>query len=288
LNEVEIMRILLFLTTILLLSSSPAGVDCFAQRHKPSTPEERAKVVQMARDLETNPLSEEAKRAQRWFKKWIKDVPDITVAPCPRLLDPVDKSEESYAGGLILQTELSSAAFIIEHPDQAENPHAAFKAGIDGMLKMYQVGLETNPKLRWPFLDTLLEMQKAGKTGEYVREVMAKCSSVPLSDRNTNSYHAGDTVYSPIEVSRRAKILKKPTPDYSQEARMRGIEGIVVLEAVFASAGRVSDIMIIKGLPSGLTEKAVDAASRIKFEPALIGNRPVSTVVQLEYHFHLF
>lgn len=283
------MRIrLLLITTSLLFANSLTDVDCFAQRQKPSTSEERTKVVQMARDFETNPLSEEAKKARLWFMKWIKDVPDITVTTCPHLLDPVDKSHENYAAGLILQMELSSAVFIIEHPDQAEDRQAKFKAGVNGMLQMYEAIVKTYPKARWPFLDTLLEMRKARNADEYVREVMAKCSLVPLSDRNKNSYQAGDTVYSPIEVSQGAKIKKKAEPQYSQEAKARGVEGTVVLQAVLASSGKVTDITVVKGLPYGLTEKAIEAARKIKFEPALKENRPVSTLVQLEYNFDLY
>ena len=115
------MRIKELLTiTIMLFSYGVADVESFAQGRGPSTRKERARVVQMARDFETNPLSEEAKTARLWFMKWIKEVPDITVDPCPGLLDPVDKSEENYAAGLILQIEISSAAFIVEHPDQAD------------------------------------------------------------------------------------------------------------------------------------------------------------------------
>ena len=282
------MRIKGLLTiTVVLFSYSLTGLESFAQRRGPSTPKERGRVVQMARDFEANPLSEEAKNARLWFVKWIKEVPDITVELCPRLLDPVDKSEENYAAGLILQIGLSSAAFIIENPDQAENPNAAFLAGINGTLKAYEAVLKIYPQARWPFLDTLLKMKTSGKPDEYVREAMAKCSEVPLSDRNKTSYQAGDIVYAPIEVSRRAKILKKPNPVYALGSRMKGIQGAVLLQAVLASSGKVTDIIVINGLP-GLTETAIEAARKIKFEPALKDNRSVSTAVQLEYNFQLY
>lgn len=279
-------RILIAITT-LLLTNSLTLVDCFAQRRQPSTPEERAKVLQMARDFEADPLSEDSKKAREWFITWIKEVPDIVVTPCARLLDPIDESQRNYAAGLIIQMELSSAVFAIENPAQAQDRQAKFKAGVDGMLKIYQAILRTHPQARWPVLDSYIQMQKMQNEG-YVREVMAKCSPVPLSDRNQKVYAAGDTVYAPIEVSQTAKIKKQPLPIYAQEARARAFQGTVVLEAVLASSGKVTDITVIEDLPYGLTEKAIEAARKIKFEPAIKGNRQVSTLVRFEYNFHLY
>lgn len=34
-----------------------------------------------------------------------------------------------------------------------------------------------------------------------------------------------------------------------------------------------------------MTEKAVEAARKIRFKPALIGDRPVSMLVRIEYNF---
>jgi len=279
------LRVLITITTLLLANGFTVR-DSFAQRRQPSTPEERARVVKMARDFETDPLSEDSKKERVWFIKWIKDVPDIVVTPCPQLLDPVEESRKSYAAGLILQMELSSAVFAIENPAQGQDRQAKFKAGVDGLLKVYQAILRTNPQATWTVLDSYLDLQKANK--EYVRDAMAKCSVVPLSDRNTKVYQAGDTVYSPIEVLETAKIKRKPEPEYSQEARARGITGTVVLEAVLASSGKVTDIAVIETLPHGLTEKAIAAARKIKFEPAIKDSRRVSTLVRLEYNFHLY
>ena len=46
------------------------------------------------------------------------------------------------------------------------------------------------------------------------------------------------------------------------------------------------DIQVIKGLPFGITEKAIEAARQINFTPAEKHGETVSEVIRLEYEFH--
>ena len=87
------------------------------------------------------------------------------------------------------------------------------------------------------------------------------------------------------EVDRKAVILSKPLPAYTQEARWDRVSGTVILRMVLAADGRVKHILVIKGLPAGLTENAIAAASAVKFEPAVKDGQPVSVFVTLEYGF---
>lgn len=90
------------------------------------------------------------------------------------------------------------------------------------------------------------------------------------------------------EVEQRARILSKPEPQYTEEARKNMLSGTVMLRAVFSSSGEVVDIKAIRTLPFGLTEQAIVAARRIKFIPATIGGQPVSVAMHLEYNFNLY
>lgn len=95
-------------------------------------------------------------------------------------------------------------------------------------------------------------------------------------------------VYSGREVTTRARLLSKPEPQYTERARSNQITGTVVLRAIFAADGKVKHILLLSGLPDGLTEAAIRAAQRIKFVPATIDGRPVSMFIQLEYNFNLY
>jgi tetratricopeptide (TPR) repeat protein len=97
-----------------------------------------------------------------------------------------------------------------------------------------------------------------------------------------------DQVFSGKDVTTKARVLRKPEPRYTENARAAQITGTVVLRAVFAADGTVKHILVIKGLPYGLTEGSIKAARQITFIPATIDGRPVSTFIQLEYNFNLY
>jgi protein TonB len=90
------------------------------------------------------------------------------------------------------------------------------------------------------------------------------------------------------EVSVRAVITYKPEPGFTEEARRENVTGLVRLRAVLSASGEVTNISIVKGLPSGLTEKAITAARQIKFRPAQKDGRTVSQYVTLEYNFNIY
>jgi TonB family protein len=89
-------------------------------------------------------------------------------------------------------------------------------------------------------------------------------------------------------VTQRARILSKPEARYTEEARKNNITGTVVLRAVLAANGEVTNIVPIQRLPYGLTESAIAAAKQIKFIPAMKDGRPVSQYVRLEYTFTIY
>ncbi|HET6890743.1 MAG TPA: energy transducer TonB [Pyrinomonadaceae bacterium] len=90
------------------------------------------------------------------------------------------------------------------------------------------------------------------------------------------------------KVDQRARVLAKPEPQYTEEARRHQITGTVVLHAVFSKGGNVINIRAVHSLPFGLTEKAIAAARQIRFLPAMKASRPVSVYMQLEYNFNLY
>ena len=97
-----------------------------------------------------------------------------------------------------------------------------------------------------------------------------------------------ENVFTGKQVDTKIRLLKKPEPDYSPKAKSEQITGVVVLKCVFAADGTVTNIRVIQGLPNGLTEKAIEAARKIKFIPATKDGKNVSMWMQLEYNFNLY
>ncbi len=78
-----------------------------------------------------------------------------------------------------------------------------------------------------------------------------------------------------------------PQPEYTEEARRNKITGTVVLRIVFLASGEVGNIRVVAGLPYGLTERAIEAARKIKFTPAMLDGRAIDKEKQVEFNFAL-
>ncbi len=95
-------------------------------------------------------------------------------------------------------------------------------------------------------------------------------------------------VFGAREVTRKAILLSKPEPGFTEEARKNNVMGVVKLRLVLASSGQVTNIAVVKGLPDGLTEKAIAAARQIRFQPAQKDGRAVSQHIVIEYNFNIY
>lgn len=86
----------------------------------------------------------------------------------------------------------------------------------------------------------------------------------------------------------KARVIYKPEPLYTDTARNNRVSGSVVLRGLFASDGKVKQILALVMLPDGLTEKSIEAMRKIQFVPAAKDGRPVSVWVTIEYGFTVF
>jgi TonB family protein len=90
------------------------------------------------------------------------------------------------------------------------------------------------------------------------------------------------------DVTRKAVITFKPEPGFTEDARKNNVTGVVRLRAILSAGGGVTGISVVKGLPDGLTEKAIAAARQIRFTPAEKDGHAVSQYIVLEYNFNIY
>lgn len=95
-------------------------------------------------------------------------------------------------------------------------------------------------------------------------------------------------VWSAKDVTRKVIVVWKSEPWYTEAARAHRVVGTVVVEAVFAENGYVTDITIVRGLKDGLNESAIDAARNIRFFPAEKDGKRVGQRTMLEFNFDLY
>jgi TonB family protein len=89
-------------------------------------------------------------------------------------------------------------------------------------------------------------------------------------------------------ASAKPKITYREKAKYTEEARDNLTHGVVVLNVVFRSNGSVSDIKVVRGLPYGLTEKSIESAVKVRFEPAIKDGQPVNVRLNLMFTFQMY
>lgn len=83
------------------------------------------------------------------------------------------------------------------------------------------------------------------------------------------------------------RLLSKVEPEYSDEAKRLGIEGVVILSPEIWQDGRPHNIRVSKSLGHGLDEKAIEAVEQWRFSPGTKGGKAVRVQVQIEVSFRL-
>ena len=100
-------------------------------------------------------------------------------------------------------------------------------------------------------------------------------------------YVDGERIYTGREVDTKARLITKPEPVYTEDARLEQISGVVILKVVFSATGEVTNLRVVYGLSHGLNDQSIRSAKKIKFVPATKDGKPVSMWMQLEYNFNL-
>ena len=86
--------LIVFVVATVTVFSTQAG----AQQRGPSTPEERARAVQTAKSLQSDPLAPNVQEDREWLVKWLIEVPDISVKMCTTFFGDLGDSKNGYPG----------------------------------------------------------------------------------------------------------------------------------------------------------------------------------------------
>ena len=91
-----------------------------------------------------------------------------------------------------------------------------------------------------------------------------------------------------VAVDRMPVEMKRVKPVYPMDARRRGISGQVTLRLFVDAEGGVREVQVQAAEPAGIfEEKAVEAARKWKFEPAVFKGAPVGVWMTLPVRFAL-
>jgi protein TonB len=82
------------------------------------------------------------------------------------------------------------------------------------------------------------------------------------------------------------KVLKKVEPVYPEEARKKGLEGDVIVEATVDEAGKVKEAKVLRGV-DGLNQAALDAVKQWTYEPVVVDGKPKAVKFTVTIRFKL-
>ncbi len=109
---------------------------------------------------------------------------------------------------------------------------------------------------------------------------------IPDAPPGIETFGDGDVLQVGGGVTAPEKIFA-PQPRYSEDARKGRVQGVVILQAIVDAMGNVSEVQVLKGLPLGLTESAIETVKGWRYKPATLDGKPVAVYLNLLINFSL-
>jgi TonB family protein len=98
----------------------------------------------------------------------------------------------------------------------------------------------------------------------------------------------GGTGDSPIlDYDRAPRLIRQTKPQYPQEAFVKKIEGVVLVEMLIDNSGRVAGARVLKSVPL-LDAAALQTVKQWVFAPAMKRGRPVATIAHAPVTFRIY
>ncbi len=297
---------LLTLSLALTLASSPARAE---------VPADAAAELARARALESQRNSKEACRAYQRSSELAhgQSAPSlIGLSSCYTQVNDRDKAVAAARQALAASAspeERAEAAntlgFALLHlPDEPARTEALalFKeqaAGSGGNqsqkgLLIALLSLQRDQEAA----DVLEVLRKKGMSENDIQEQVLAGVSYPGSKDDTKQLDdfqerlhriAPDAPLRVLGKVARPEVRSQVKPETTAEFRRhRGFSGTVIVEATIDTEGMVRKVRVLKGLPMGLTECAVNSVKAWTFKPATLDGKPVKVFYVLTVNFQIF
>ncbi|CAN5439206.1 hypothetical protein BH10ACI1_BH10ACI1_14320 [soil metagenome] len=125
----------------------------FAQSQKEK---DRKAFISNTRLLEKKPFDANADAARKWGFKWVADTDEVSIVLCSDTMKLIPDKKNKYKAELLMQFMFGMAVFKLENPDQKNDENAAQLAGLESMLKAYEVMVAEKSEAKNAELDALL------------------------------------------------------------------------------------------------------------------------------------
>jgi TonB family protein len=200
-------------------------------------------------------------------------------------------AEQASALGPIKSRELIGVEFVKSLPSDHER---------EGVLLSYRGQLVyRGPNEKWgarsQTLELVLDADQVWRVANYTEVVPPRMDgSTPGVGFNVGGGRGGGMgpSVSPgpsptLSVDTRPVQLNQPVPQYTEEARKNKIQGVVVVRVLIGTDGLVKRVSVVRGLPDGLDEQAIQAAYKLRFTPAMKDGKAVAYQRNIPIEFNL-
>jgi hypothetical protein len=135
----------------------------------PSTPAERKQALEYIRHFQADPLNPNLTPEIQWVVKWTIEVPDIHLVLCSSFFK-LPKAESKDGQTLFNAMVFAQTAYLLENLDHQDDRLAQLNAGVEGVLRVYELLLKADPKDRQPYLDKLIKQRDEGTLAKFVEQ----------------------------------------------------------------------------------------------------------------------
>lgn len=189
---------------------------------------------------------------------------------------------EYYHNVTVIRTK--SRVYIAQTVSASESDLVA-----ERFLKSFDIRADFTPEEKKSDSDVQFEAQDLPTSVPRARSTGSGSGSG--SGSGTSSGGIGSGPIQPLDSNRPHapfKILSKPRPAYTDLARFYAVQGTVIAKVTFLATGEVGSIELVKKLPFGLADQAIDAARRIRFTPPFVDGKAVNVVKVIEFSFTIY
>lgn len=205
-----------------------------------------------------------------------------------------------FCGMLISSSRLFEIQTIAQQPKPSSNPLLQpSKPCSEEEAKWWREVLQASDeavyvsKMKQQSIDAALSNARAKATDADVlpqkerEQLDAKVSAARLHLQELLKSAQEKSFHPPIPDLRRPVVLYTGKPYYTEEARARRINGIVKVRILCEADATIGDVKVLSGLGNGLDEKAVEAARRMVFLPAMKDGQFVPFWLPVEMTFNI-
>ena len=132
----------------------------FAQSKKEK---DRTSFINNTRLLEQKPFDPNASAARTWGFRWVVETDEVSVAMCSDTMKLIPEKKNKYKAELLMQLTFGMAVFKLENPDKKSDENAAQLAGLESVLKTYEVMVAEKSDAKNAELDALLVKRDNGE-----------------------------------------------------------------------------------------------------------------------------